>query len=74
VIDDESIKLEFSVEFCSNDLLSDLFLIRGSNRNQFDFQCLLILICFVFTWLFIYLTTNGKKNVFEKNQTFVFIR
>ncbi|CAF0761232.1 unnamed protein product [Rotaria sordida] len=42
---------------------------RDYNRNQFDFQCLLILICFVFSWLFIYLTTNDElcKAIFIQN-------
>ncbi|CAM4878046.1 unnamed protein product [Rotaria socialis] len=42
---------------------------RGSNRNQFDFQCLLILICFIFTWLFIYISTNDElcKAIFIQN-------
>ncbi|CAF0757633.1 unnamed protein product [Rotaria sp. Silwood1] len=45
------------------------FTVFDSNRIQFDFQCLLILICFVFSWLLIYLTTNDElcKAIFIQN-------
>lgn len=42
---------------------------RDSHRNQFDFQCLFVLLCFIFTWLSIYLTSNDElcKAIFIQN-------
>ncbi|CAF0958653.1 unnamed protein product [Adineta steineri] len=42
---------------------------RGCNRNQFDIQSLFVLICFVSTWLIIYLKTDDElsKAIFIQN-------